>query len=288
MAIENGRWTGPILDNHFHLDRKHRFLDAALDFKRVGGTDLVLVHKPDFDNLPIEQNAWKDVYQDTIDMANEVRKELALGVRVILGPHPATWVHQRQALGDELASELYCDAIDLAFEYCHQGDACAVGEVGRPHWQVEDEIWNRANELLSWTFRRAKKEGFPLQLHVEGEGASTYANLAKMADSEGLARDKLVRHHAPPDIDKETTAGLIPSVVVGKGSVEEIMENVGNCLDGFLMETDYMDDPRRLGAVLGPKTVPKRTQALVQAGLDEEQLMLIHHHLPEKIYGPQI
>ena len=32
-------YDGPVLDNHFHLNRRGLFLDAARDFKRVGGTD---------------------------------------------------------------------------------------------------------------------------------------------------------------------------------------------------------------------------------------------------------
>ncbi len=56
------------------------------------------------------------------------------------------------------------------------------------------------------------------------------------------------------------------------------------------METDYMDDPRRPGAVLGPKTVPKRTQQLVASltgmGIDAEaSLCAIHVDLPEALYG---
>jgi len=53
-----------------------------------------------------------------------------------------------------------------------------------------------------------------------------------------------------------------------------------------MLETDHMDDPRRPGAVLGPKTVPKRTQALVSAGVDEEVLYRTHVDLPNSIYGP--
>ena len=56
MNFSDGHWKGPILDNHFHLDKSGRYLDAALDFKRAGGTDLVLVHKPDFNNLPLNKD----------------------------------------------------------------------------------------------------------------------------------------------------------------------------------------------------------------------------------------
>ncbi len=53
-----------------------------------------------------------------------------------------------------------------------------------------------------------------------------------------------------------------------------------------MMETDYIDDPRRPGAVLGPKTVPKRTRELIEGKiLTEEQVNKIHKENPEKTYG---
>ena len=87
-------WKGPILDNHFHLNRKGRFLEAARDFKNVGGTHLVLVHCPDFSSPPTSLNEHRETYADTIAMADEVRKEHDLHVRVVLGPHPAAFAHQ--------------------------------------------------------------------------------------------------------------------------------------------------------------------------------------------------
>jgi len=56
--------------------------------------------------------------------------------------------------------------------------------------------------------------------------------------------------------------------------------------DRFVMETDYIDDPRRPGAVLGPKTVPRRTKQFVDAGLmSEEMALAVHKKNPEQIYG---
>ena len=83
-------WKGPILDDHFHLNRSGRFLDAAKDFQRVGGTDLVLVHCPDFAAPPTTRQGHIDSYANTIAMSEEVRG-LGIGVRVILGPHPAAF-----------------------------------------------------------------------------------------------------------------------------------------------------------------------------------------------------
>ena len=52
------------------------------------------------------------------------------------------------------------------------------------------------------------------------------------------------------------------------------------------METDYLDDKTRPGAVLGPKTVPRRTLELLKQGLiDEDDAYLIHVTNIENIYN---
>jgi len=276
-------WNGPILDDHFHLNRSGRFLEAAKDFQRVGGTDLVLVHCPDFASPPTSRQGHIDSYQNTIDMAEEV-KLLGIGVRVILGPHPAAFAHQFESLGDR-AEENYWDSIETALNFVHEGKAHGIGEVGRPHWEVTDDIWSRSNALLLETMSLAAREKLPLQLHVEGESDETYSELAAMADKAGLERKKLVRHYAPPNVSQEYTHGLTPSVLAGSGSIEKLLATIESTSHGFMLETDYMDDLKRPGAVLGPKTVPKRTRQLLEAGLDEEYLWNAHQDLPEQIYG---
>ena len=131
----------------------------------------------------------------------------------------------------------------------------------------------------------AAKESIPLQLHVEGESDETYPDLAVMADKAGLDRKKLVRHYAPARVDHSYTLGITPSVLAGSGSIDQLMQTFEQSSNGFMLETDYMDDPKRPGAVLGPKTVPKRTKQLLAAGLDEEVLYHTHVDLPEQIYG---
>ena len=294
MANQGLAWQGPILDNHFHLNRNGRYLDAAEDFKNAGGTSVVLVHCPDFSAPPTTKLGHRESYQNTINMAESVRKEVGLGVRVVLGPHPAAfahqfinWVEEDGNQGREKAVQNYLDSIDEAVKFYHEGKAHAIGEVGRPHWEVSDEIWDLSNELLLDTMKFAANDGFALQLHVEGELESTYADMAAMADKAGLAKDRLVRHYSPPNVKSEITQGLTPSVLIGKGALETLMDTAGSSSHGFLLETDYMDDLRRPGAVLGPKTVPKRTQQLVTAGIDEELMWQAHVDLPNRLYGEE-
>ena len=52
-----------------------------------------------------------------------------------------------------------------------------------------------------------------------------------------------------------------------------------------MMETDYIDDPKRPGAVMVPKSVPKRTFQMIESGaMDEDGAFAIHKEWPEKIY----
>ncbi len=52
----------------------------------------------------------------------------------------------------------------------------------------------------------------------------------------------------------------------------------------FLMETDYVDDPDRPGAVLGPKTVPRRVAWMLENGLDDA-VRIAHVETPKTVYG---
>ena len=96
---------------------------------------------------------------------------------------------------------------------------------------------------------------------------------------------KLIRHYSPPDVREAHTHGLTPSVLCGKGALERLIETHEMAKNGFFLETDYMDDPRRPGAVLGPKTVPKRTKQLLEAGMEEDVLWNTHSDLPSRVYG---
>ena len=296
MALKKGIWSGPILDNHFHLNPQGRYLDAARDFQRAGGTHLVLIHCPDFANPPTTYDEHFSSYSDTCDTAQKVRETSGLDVRVVLGPHPAAFAHQFEKWvgekgddGIEMAVENYWNSIDAAMCFIHENKAVALGEVGRPHWEVSEQIWKLSNELLKQTMSLSKKESIPLQLHVEAGVEEVYSSLASLADSVGLNRSRLIRHFAPPDISRENTMGITPSVNLRKSGLEKLMLQIESS-DGFMLETDYMDDPRRPGAVLGPKTVPKRTQQLAELSIesniiDEELFWNMHVEIPNSLYG---
>ena len=126
--LEKGKWVGPIIDQHMHLDRTNLFLDAVADCSSSGGTGIMLVHKPSYSHsLPVDLEGYRGAYSDTISMAEEVRKEFGLEVGVVLGPHPVAWEKQIPELGIETSSELHLEAVSLALEYIDSGHAHCLG-----------------------------------------------------------------------------------------------------------------------------------------------------------------
>lgn len=290
--LEDGLWHGEIMDQHIHLDRKNRYLDAINEFVKVGGTAINLVHKPDFNNLPRKIEDYKIAYLNTIEMSNEVRNTFDIDVVVTLGPHPVSWERQIKSMGYEKSTDLHLGAVDLALEYISDGDAVCLGEVGRPHYPVSDETWNKSNELLLQIMEKSAKEGVSMQLHVESNGKKTYSEISELCKKSKMAKKKVIRHFAPPNIDSDFTNGISSTISVGKGSIEKIIETLKKSDSIWGMETDFLDDMNRPGAVLGPKTVPKRTQQLCKKMWeldysDNEIIGLmknIHSKWPKEIY----
>ena len=102
-----------------------------------------------------------------------------------------------------------------------------------------------------------------------------------------------MRHFAPPNLNSEFTSGVSSTISVGKGSIEKIIDTMEQSKSIWGMETDFLDDMKRPGAVLGPKTVPKRTQQLCKKMWELEysdnqiiELMEnIHSRWPKEIYS---
>ena len=291
--FQNGRWIGPILDQHMHLDRKNRFFEAVNEFIISGGTAINLVHKPDFSNLPKTSSDYRKAYQNTLEMATEVRNKFGITVSVILGPHPVAWEHQIHTMGLEKSSSLHLQAVKIALEYISSGHAICLGEVGRPHYPVSDEIWDASNDLLLKIMKLAAEAKTSIQLHVEDNGEKTYSDLAILCDKAKLSRHLAIRHYAPANISEEFTHGLSVTVSVGKDSISKIVETLPMSNSYWGMETDFLDDEKRPGAVLGPKTIPKRTQQLssllIKNGYSEGQvseiLNNIHFNWPQILYS---
>jgi TatD-related deoxyribonuclease len=275
----------PIFDNHIHLRSEFRGVEAAKDFERAGGTAFLLTHSP-YAEIPIARaEDYDTAYAKTLAMGDAVRKATRIQVFVALGPYPVDFLGLQASIGHSAAAEVMRSGIDRAAELIGAERAVAFGEVGRPHFPVAEEILAACNELLEYTMVRAKELGCAVVLHTEDPTPATFAEFARIASRAGLPPDRLVKHHSTPFTRPEETHGLVPSILAKEDLVTEALKGGPR----FLLETDYIDDPRRPGAVLGPATVPKKTKAWIAKGLlSEDQAAIVHREMPERTYDVQI
>ena len=154
---------------------------------------------------------------------------------------------------------------------------------GRPHYEVEPKLWDASNDIMRFSFELAKDAGCAVQLHTESATEEGLAEIAGIARDAGLHPEKVIKHFAPPMVKICEKIGIFPSVLA---SEEAILKALGEG-SRFMMETDYIDDLKRPGSVLGPKTVPKRTKQLIPEW-GEDVFWKIHKEIPEKVYGIEI
>jgi TatD-related deoxyribonuclease len=273
----------PILDNHVHLEPvRGRNVEAVRDFERQGGTHLIISHLP-YEEVRVKAaEDFRRGFEITVSLKDRVNKETRVKAYATVGPYPAELLELEKLHGLERAKEIMIEAMDIAAEFVKEGKALAIGEVGRPHFPVSTEVWRASNDILRAGMRIAKQAGCAIVLHTESATPSSMKELAGMADELGLDKNRVVKHYSPPLITPEENFGLMPSVLAGKDAIREALGKGTR----FLMETDFLDDPRRPGAVLAITTVPKRTMTLLnQKLMTEEQAHKIHRDNAVATYG---
>ena len=275
----------PIMDNHLHLQPKGRNVEAIKEFEKAGGTHAILSHMP-YDELQITCGAdFERSYHITMDMADRCNRESRVGVFVTLGPYPVLLIDLAKAHGLEPATQMMREGMESAARLVREGEAIAIGEVGRPHFEVPPEIMEASNDILRYGMSLAKEASCPIVIHAETATPETMEDLGLMADSVGLERRMVVKHYSPPLVLEEENRGLMASVLASRSNIQEAFAKGSR----LLLETDFMDEPTRPGAVLPVDTVPKRIKGLVQSGNTTSDLIdavwKVNKDNPKKVYG---
>jgi TatD-related deoxyribonuclease len=92
----------------------------------------------------------------------------------------------------------------------------------------------------------------------------------------------VVKHSSPPLVTEEETHGVIPSIPASKSNVKEA---ISKGTDRFMIETDYIDDPEKPGAIMSVNTVPKKVSAWLANGqVSAESIHRICGDIPDLLY----
>ncbi|PSP52485.1 deoxyribonuclease [Halobacteriales archaeon QH_3_68_24] len=277
----DGDLDTPVLDDHMHLDPLHgRGVEAAVEFAEHGGTHLLVVNKPSWhllDGLPEGPEDFREVFELTVGVVAEASEVLPGRAWPVLGVHPGL-VSQLVDDGHdpEAARDLMQTGLGVAAEYVAEGRALAL-KSGRPHYEVEDAVWAASNAVMRHGFELAAEADCAIQLHAEGSEDLTEAT--EWATERGLPAHRVVKHYAGGRL-----AGPTKSVISDKDELAVAVELAEEEGEPFMMETDFIDDPDRPGAVLGVKTVPRRVRWLRQEG-HEEAIRVAHVETPADVYG---
>ncbi len=271
-----------ITDDHMHIYNNLR-LKAIQQFRDAGGTHVFLVsllchHYGVVPRTGKDFSAVFDEHIKIVEKANKIVKAYA-----VLSVHPAEITVLGSRYGVEKAAEIMKEALELAGKYVEEGKAVAI-KSGRPHYPVSSKIWRLSNDVLMHAFEVAKDVGCAVQIHTERYTREGMEEIARMADKAGIKRYKVVKHFSPPRVKEFEEIGLFPSVLAGNDNVIKAAEEG----DRFMVETDYIDDRKRPGAVLGPKTVPKKIKELLSRGYGEDLVYKICVENVERVYGVEL
>jgi TatD-related deoxyribonuclease len=273
----------PITDDHMHINHlRGRGIEAIKEFRNAGGTHVFIVSLPAGEmgmNIHSAQS-YHELYNQTINAvrhANEIVHAYA-----VVGVHPAEFIGLAETMGMEKAHEIVRQGLEIAAKYVAEGKAVAI-KSGRPHYPVSPELWERSNALMRYAMDLCVDEDCAIQLHTESE-PGTFESISAIAKEEHLPPWRTIKHFSPPAVRECETLNVFPSVIASKGALEEALSQGTR----FMLETDYCDDPERPGAVLGPKTVPRKTKEAIRNGVPEEVFFKVHKDNPEKCYGVKI
>ena len=271
----------PAYDDHFHMSPSGRNIDALKEFEREGGTGITFVTLP-YAEVPITCGEdFQKSYEITFSLAERARTETSVEVNVAVGPYPVLIIPVAERYGLAAAEEMLMKGMDDAARCVAEGRAVAIGEIGRPHFPVPQDIWDASNRVLEHGMRLAKENDVPVIIHCENE-ADTDRSLSEIARRAGLDPSLVIKHSSPPLVTDEETFGVMPSIPASKTNIKEAL---GKGTDRFMIETDYIDDLSKPTAIMACSTVPKKVRWMLASGAaTEENVHRICSDLPREYY----
>ena len=270
----------PAYDNHLHLSPSGRNIEALKEFKAAGGTGLTLVTLPYQEVMISEGSDFMKSFGITLSLAEKAKEMTDLKINVSVGPYPVLLISLAERFGLEKAEKIMIQGMEHAAFLVADGRANSLGEIGRPHFPVDEKIIEASNRILLRGMELAHDVDCPVIIHCESED-HTDRSLSELAREAGLDPGKVVKHSSPPWVTPEETHGVMPSIPASRSLIREALSKS----DRFMLETDFIDDPQKPNAIMAVTSVPKRINGLHQSGeLSEEQIHRICEDIPDSLY----
>ena len=272
----------PVVDHHCHLSPGGEGVDAARRFQREGGSHLFLTtHNWDHRSLRTVDD-YRSQFESIEDLGRRIEAETLVSASLVVAPYPVDLLDMADALGLAQATEVLLKALDLAGQWVREHRAVALGEVGWPHFPIPADRATAARQVFQHALEVARDVGCPAVVHCEDLTADGYRNLSELARAANLADHRVIKHYVRTYVPSGDRSGITPSFLARK---ESLLAGLDDPPPWFL-ETDFLDDPRRPGAVLDLATVPRRAAAIARDYPDRvERLRIPFIESVYKLYG---
>jgi TatD-related deoxyribonuclease len=272
----------PVVDHHCHLSPAGEGVAAARRFRAAGGTHLFLATQNYDPTPPTTLAAYERQFETTVSLGEAVGREAGVRAYPVLAPYPIDLLSQIDSLGPAAALELHLAALDLAGRWIEEGRAVALGEVGRPHFPVPADRQEAVETVFRHALEVARDVGCPAVLHTEDLDGTGFQGIAALAVETQFPLSRLVKHYHRTEVAVDAFHGVIPSYLARRETVARALTTPGP----WFLETDFLDDPHRPGAVLDLATVPRRATAIASQGPEAaERLRIPFETSIEKVYG---
>src|SRR5208282_5280646 len=103
----------------------------------------------------------------------------------VLAPYPIDLVEASARLGPLAALDLHRAALDLAGRYVREKKAVALGEVGRPHFPVPEEVRQVVETAFRHALEVARESDCPVVVHSPDLSVDGFVELADRAREAG-------------------------------------------------------------------------------------------------------
>ena len=256
----------PISDAHCHVNPGGLGgFKIASKFRVAGGWFIALVSlPPHYYGYDLSTEGMLKAIDSHVAECRRAR-EAGIKVACIAGMHPAVIDRLVRVVGPARAGEAVSRAervIKYLRELRRRGVIDGFGEFGRPHYKTLPESVVANEVILTKVFEVMEDEGGVIHLHLEQGGALTVHSVHTMLRGYNVRPEKVVFHHSTVKMIGEAVKHHYAATLTGRRGLIKAASRA--CTNAYCMiESDYIDDPSRPGAVMYPWEIAEEVSAVI-------------------------
>lgn len=247
---------------------------VAKRFKDAGGWFIALVSlPPSHYGFSAGLEGIIKSFESHILECSRAREE-GIKVACLTGIHPA-YIDELVKIAGSHKTDKVLAILERALERLEklrfEGKIDGLGEFGRPHYKTLPESVVVNEIVLRRVLEICRDTDSLIHLHTEQGGLATVASVDYIVRLLGVPKNKVVFHHTTTFLAKTVEEFGYVMTVLGR---EDLLTNVlESGITRALIESDFIDDPRRPGAVMYPWDISKEVEKLLSRREDYEEVL---------------